>query len=468
MVLLLSYLPLAGFTITAWLLSLRISKYEIMSPLSLMMLGLSVSIILAIIGLSSWNQVGLSTNATMILILGEISLLGGGIAASCLCQKRLSLDKETDDAIYNAYLSPLWKYIIVAIILFVALSLRVYETYQIAIQNGIDTSSYSVMAKNVRELLAPFKSSSGMKLGSGFSVVERQLEKVAIISGYVSAYLFAKAIHQRDKKRAIFSGFLLAESSAFCFVSGNRGTILYYAIALVALFALVALKSGLDAQVIAKRIFLTGVILGLFASVAFWASGALVGRKTQSGLIEYISFYFGCGAPTFQALLNDRAVIADSVPGVWSFYYLFSLPYKFGLIPTYPSYSIAWLNMGGHPSNIFTGFARYYLDFGIFGVVVLSFIAAFALTMLYRFARAKGLGFAAVVVCLVSAYSFDFAREEFVFSRFLSTTWAVSFAIMFVLTLFMTCSLREQTYKLIGTKGAHFVKRPSSHRVKGN
>ena len=126
-----------------------------------------------------------------------------------------------------------------------------------------------------------------------------------------------------------------------------------------------------------------------------------------------------------------------------SFYYIFAIPYKFGLISDYPIYSIDWIKMGSYTSNIFTGFARYFLDFGWLGLVILSFAASLFITLLYRAAKDSSNCFAIVLVGYFSGYAFDFAREEFIFSRFLSMTSVVLLLVLLVLVLFITTDLHE-------------------------
>lgn len=102
-----------------------------------------------------------------------------------------------------------------------------------------------------------------------------------------------------------------------------------------------------------------------------------------------------------------------------------------------------WVDMGGHGCNIFTGFARYYLDFGLAGVVVLSALSGLLMTLVFDRAQTYGHPLFVVFAGYLAAYAFDFAREEFIFSRLLSPTQFVSVAIMLAITLFLTTSLRE-------------------------
>lgn len=436
-----AYLLLLILLLVLFLAALRFSGYMLLAPVPLALLGLSVSLVLAVIGLSSWNHISLEWESVCIVVLGSASLLLGAFLARHLSDRQIARPSSRG-APSSTYTAPIWKYALVAAVLIIAIVVRVVETYRIGAELGADMSSYSAVARAVRSSLAGIMSTDGMRFGVGFSFVERQLEKVATVAGYVSAYLLAHNVSNNRRAESVAAAGLLLLSCVFCIAIGGRTAILLYCIALAASLYICLLRKGRSSSKLAGRFFAIGAVACCIAAAAFYAVSPLIGRPASSGFVEYISFYFGCGTPSLQHLLNsvDLPVVA---PGVRTFYYLFSVPYKLGLIDTYPSYSIAWVDMGGHGCNIFTGFARYYLDFGLPGVMVLSVLAGAFMTLVYRMAANKGKPFLIVFSGYLCAYSFDFAREEFIFSRLLSPTQLFFVVIMFVITLFLTTSLKE-------------------------
>lgn len=423
------------------LLSIKRTQCEVMAPVTLALLGLSISIVLAMIGRASWNQVALGWGSVCIVAIGAAALLFGAFLGRHLLGRQIT--EASDERILSSvYLTPIWKYVVVATVLVLAIVVRIAETYRIGAELGVDTSSYSTVARGVRNSLAGFMSSEGMRVDVGFSFFERQLEKIAIASGFVATYLCARGITERKSTECIGSFLLLLLSCCFCFATGSRGTVMLYGIALASVLFVLLLRKREPPFRLALRFLVVGAAACCVAAVIFYASGSLVGRTASLDFVEYISFYFGCGTPALQYLLDsvDLPVVA---PGVRTFYYLFSVPYKLGLIDAYPSYSIAWVDMGGHGCNIFTGFARYYLDFGLVGVVILSALAGAFMTLVYRTAINKGNPLLVVFAGYLCAYAFDFAREEFIFSKLLSPTQLITVAIMFAITIFLTTSLRE-------------------------
>ena len=53
----LTYVLLLCALLVFWLLSFKLSGWELVAPVPLALLGLSISIALAIVGLSTWNHV---------------------------------------------------------------------------------------------------------------------------------------------------------------------------------------------------------------------------------------------------------------------------------------------------------------------------------------------------------------------------------------------------------------------------
>ena len=436
------YLVLLLLLICGVYIEWSLNGFEIVSPVSLMLLGLALSDVLAMLGRGSWNNYDLSCQTFLIMGFGAAALLLGSFFAQRLRfssgkaspQKMVALTQAKDVAI--------WKYVVLMLLVLAAIVLRMSETYRLAGELGADTGSYSAAAKAVRSAYATFNSADGMRAGKGFSFLSKQMSKVELCVAYIAAFLLPRALVNRKRKEAVASIVLAVMCWCYVLISGSRADVLWQGIAFAVILFILLLQKGCSAKKLTRIFLLAGAALGIVLSVGFWLSSALVGRKTNSGFVEYISFYYGCGLPSLESILESRN-IPQVVPGLRTFYYVFALPYRFGLISAYPSYSISWVNLGTHASNIFTGFARYYLDFGIVGMVLLSFISSFIFTKVYKSAKNTSGCIAIILTGYFCAQCFDFAREEFLFSRFLSTSSVVWLFILIVLVLFTTTDLRE-------------------------
>ena len=431
--------------------SLLDSGWELMSPVPLMLLGFAIADILAIVGRLTWNEYDMSGQIFLIETLGVVCLFLGYYLAKRAHEKRISAKHEPKHAkpsrvsgmVAMKNNPALWKWAVLGCIVLLAICLRITETYQLASELGKDTSSYSAAAKAVRQAYAAFNSSDGMQMGEGFSLVCRQLSKVVSVIAYVSLFVLARSIVAKEWKTIAASAIVFVACCVNVFVSGGRGDLFYYTFAFVFFFFFCEVKNGKNARRLCLQILGVGAVCAVVGSFLFWASSSLVGRKSSSGLVEYISFYFGCGFPSLQALQDSEANL-NTTPGTLAFYYVMAIPYKFfHLGSSYPSYSISWFDMGGHRCNIFTGFARYYLDFGFLGLVVLSSASAFLMTYFCGTAKKRNSAYLMIVAGYISANAFDFAREEFLFSRFCSTTTIVWLIILAIILMFLTLNAQD-------------------------
>lgn len=433
----LPYIALLAIFILLLLCSIAISKGELLSPVPLCMLGVVISVFLSVIGRLSWNDIDLSINVAGIIGVGGFALLVGQFAATNGAHFLGGRSNKRTEAVRYGKLY-VARYFILYLIIILAVVLRVYETYKIGMELGVaESESYSEISRVVRNTLDAINSPDGMRLGVGYSFIERQLEKVVTAAGFVSAALLGVSLLDRNRRKVFYPSVALMLCCWHAIVVGGRGSILYYLIAVFVAASIQALRKGADQRELAKRILLYGVGVGVLAVAAFYVSSFIVGRAAGSGIIEYISFYFGAGAPSFQMLMNAGGP-EQSISGIRTFYYLFSIPYKIGLISSYPMYSLAWFVISGHWSNVFTCFARYYFDFGLAGVFLLPAIGGAILTALYKKSRVNGGMIPVILVAYFSGYAFDMAREDYLFSRFLSPNGLLIVIIMIILAILLT------------------------------
>lgn len=450
-----SYVLLLFACVIAWLASLRVSSCELLAPGPIILLGFGISLTLSLIGWGRWNDVVLSVETICVVLTGLLSV----VAAVFVSSTRPCFSKRIIR--WGEFSLPegraLWKYALLLFAVVFAIVLRVQETYAIAHSLGIAKTGYSEMAAAVRHATAAFMSADAMKLNVGFSFAERQMEKIVIAIGYVSACLMAKAASEKNKTGLICSTVVLASACLFCLVAGGRGNIMYYGISLFVMYSIFAYRKTDDSKGLTKRLLIVGAAFALIVAVGMYFASAIVGRTARVDIIDYVSFYFGGSIPSLDLLLENYDA-PDLPPGVNTFYYLFAPLFKFGVIPSYPNYSLAWYQLGGISSNIFTCFARYYVDFGYIGVAVLSFAATYIMQAFYCLARRNGAAPCVLLAGYIGAYAFDCGREEFIFSRLLSTSHLLILLLAIVILLFMTTSIHGNARDLL----RHF-KRDGEH-----
>lgn len=437
---LLYFLLMAGVLIIC-LFALCDSGHELFAPGPIFSIGFFASTLLAIVGIGSWNSVSISFEVIGIVLVGLCAFCVGCHFVNRSSDRLPSHDSRPPIVQRN------WKYYSLCVVIVVAMVLRVVETYEIAAELGVDLSSYSSVVREVRRATSAFRTVDAVKLGVGFSMLERQLEKVVMAIGFVCSYLSVhNLIVENDKKGAVLPLLTLGLCIVFAFLKGGRSVVMFYALAGVIASFFLLLQNGADPKLLSKRALMACCVAALVGSVIFYFSAFLVGRKTGAGIVEYISFYFGCGVPSLQSLIDSGFSIATN--GMMSFYNLVAPLAKFGVVEDMSSYSLAWINLGGFKSNVFTCFARYYFEFGITGVVLLGLLAGVLSCWVYQLARKNMSPALVVVACYVVAHTFDAVREEFVFSRLFSMNQLLIILLMVAFAHFLTASLNDDARKM--------------------
>lgn len=445
------YLLLAGTILLLFLFFFYIEGWEVLAPAPLCCLAFAVSLILSYIGTNSWNNIDLEPSASVIVLIGcAFFSLGGvlvtkGYRRGYLGSKagRTTLRSSMKETGEESRTVALWRYILLLAVVFFAIALRVFETYQLGNKYGIEYTSYWDLSKSVRNATESFMGGSNIKFDEGFSIIGRQLDKFVRATAFVSAFLSARLIYgtcfQKKKAQVTknISSFALVIFSCFYFlICGGRTTILYVCIAFVTVCFILALRDGRNTLKTSVSLLLLGVLAMLAASVVFYYAAALIGRPAKSGMVDYISFYFGCGTPSLQWLLTDTLGI--SIDGK-TFFNLNAFLYKFGLVGNPGSSSIDWLWFdSNHASNIFTAFGGMYFDFGCIGVSVLSFISGAFYTLLYRLGRLRGNIFGIMIYGYLAPTVFDMARKDFFCSNLLSVGQILLILLMVGLLWFLT------------------------------
>lgn len=425
---------------TLWGVSFRLSDYELLSPAPLIFLGFNVSILLAIVGLGSWNRISLSLNAVAIIITGYCGIFG---ACAFIHRKprpkHMSLTHASTSGAGSE--APIWRIIAILSIVILANAVRVYESYMLAEQLGLEASSYAEMSKNLRRSTSTLYSTDAISTGVQFSFLERQLEKVVNMSGFAASYLMCRSLLESRKCEMALALMLLAACSYFLLASGSRGMLFYWIISFFICLSILQ-YNGKDRQSklrISTRIVVYGCLAGMACALFMYSAAALVGRKANSSLVEYVSFYFGGSAPSLQLLLDAVQRKEAVFTGPAAVFYGVSLVlFRLNLIRDLPGYSLLWVNCGNHMSNIFTCFGRYYVGFGYGGVLALSFLATLTMLAFYRYARSTMTHTSIALTGLVCSFAFDSAREEFVFSRLFGSTYIINLFILGFLIYFLT------------------------------
>lgn len=411
------------------------SKFNPTTPGALFFFGMVVSTAFALIGCLSWNTVSLNFEITLITVIGLVSFYLG---TSFATNKVFAAKVTNEHHINKCFGINSNKVIVVIILIGVALVIKIYESFVLAAEFGLDSTNLFNMLKSLRVELASFKTAKSLDWNYGYSFICRQLEKFISVAAYVFAVLLAKQLVSVGfKKKSLLLVLAYLASLINPLITGSRGSLVCQLLAFIYSYLLFAYEDHATKQKLGKILIIFG-LAGTVLLVGFYGMAFFVGRLgSSSGLIEYITSYFGCGLPSFQLLLADGNY-ESPMPGFFSFYTLFSLLYKFHFVSWYPSYSIAWVDAGSISSNIYGPFARYYLDFGYIGVALLAFLCAFLLTAIYKHVITNRYLYLFPFLAYIAPLEIDSAREEFLFSRLLTPSIFVTIFLMVLITWFLT------------------------------
>lgn len=447
-----AWVALVFVCLCAWMVSLVISRSDLFAPASLLCAGMFVSSLLAVVGRASWNTVEMSETVFLVVLVGITSFLFGCALVEQVCAMGVSSSTTSPAAsrplagslfgalgrVFSRGLGDvaLWKYAVICAMVLAGIALRVQETTELARELGAASGSFPDMVAAVHSQVELVFTTENLGSDVSFSFLCNQLDKVANVCGFIACFLLVDAFSaHKGAAQKIAPCILVALAGVQRLVSGGRGSMLYWLIALC-LFIWIS-RPHTDAAGESRLLATLGAlgVTATVAAVAFWAASALVGREAQTGLVDYFSFYFGCGVPSFSEVIDTADTGLDQAGNL--FYGVSTFLYRLGVTSELPIYSIDWIELGEHSSNVFTGFSRFFLAFSHPGVVVFSALTGVVLTMIHRGVLKERWPLGCVFLGMLAGNVFDFAREEYLFSRFLSTSAVANLLILVVLMAFL-------------------------------
>lgn len=433
------YLLLLLALLLIWVLGFALSDYELLAPASLVPLAMIASVVLAVLGMGGWNDVTLTFNAISVTALGTASFVlgcllfnkvivadGRGLRGILRTERHTQLDVSGDNAKY---------WILLAVMVVLTL---LHMSEMVKLYGGDLVAGFSQIAKEVRQSTSSVFSSQGISLEDGFPLYDRVLSKIRSAIGIISAAAlpYESIVHRRRLRSLVPIVLTLLTSCAMTLISGSRsGMINTVFIFATSLFLCWQWREGaLSAAKRMAAVFAVGVVV---LPAAFYLSGFLVGRAPSAGAFDYITFYLGCPVPSLEKVMA-QGIPATGVVGFNTFHEQYYLLNKLGAVGPMPAYGWFFLDIGEHPSNVFTFAYRFYADFGYLGTLLLGAATGIGFTALYRLA-CENIHRPAVLFCYatIGATLFDIMRDEKFFTSVLTANAVLTFAIVAVVTAWL-------------------------------
>lgn len=405
------------------------------SPVAMFLYGMIMSTVLAIVGRFSWNPIQ-SVGPTVLAVLA-VGILAATFGAATSGEISDRIFKKRNVGIQRfAIRIPMWRFLLIDALVLAAIAIRVSDVIRIANEMGIGNVSYPAMAAAVRNATSAFALDGTSQSAYSYTMLAKQTEKIIDAVGYVSCFLLVYSVCTKKAVAQIsHSLMLLLLSIVYVLLSGARSTIFLWLISSVFYLLLIRQPTIYDIRSHLPQLLCCIAIAVPLVALAFYLSSIAVGRASGSGLVTYISFYFGSPIPSFESLVNSSSNM--SIAPQLVFYNLFAFFSKLGIVGNLPSYSISWVTFSNFGSNVFTCFARYYFAFGYFGVLVLSYISAIIIELPYHYAKSTSSIPVTILTGYLAANAFDMIREEFVFSRLISIAQLLTLILIVLITLFL-------------------------------
>jgi len=183
--------------------------------------------------------------------------------------------------------------------------------------------------------------------------------------------------------------------------------------------------------------FVKMVAILLIAMVFFSILGSFVGRTKTDGILLEAANYFGRTMQAFDVFIKQDQFNAELINNE-SFYNIVKFLKQLHLLPaTQPKFFLEFVKQNDFSlGNTFTALRRYYADFDISGVIILTTISGGILTFWYKkciYPKVGDVDFVFLCYASISYCMFLYSYEEYFWSTIPSINYLLTFSLMFIL-----------------------------------
>ena len=443
-----SYIVLLLGLFILWIIAVWSNGLEIGAPASIVCFMFVAASALCILGYGAWNTVTLSPLTISIIWCGCATfLLGGAIAYHTRSRGNIRFDSLKQELVKRKFSFQVntWWLILMMIALGVIAVVRVTSMKRMAINAGANVSGLIETSQWYRNTFNRLFSAGTVRVGVGETFYEKQILRFSTVITNVSVVCLLIGISQGNRRTVFVSGILVIMCCIYSLLTdGGRGGILFRMVTIAYGLYILQIRKGTKIRTINWIFCLLSIITLAEVLPLFYYSAALVGRKSSETLLRYLSFYFGCGIPSMEVKL--QLGIPDYSFGQNVFYGFYTLLYKLGITEELNGYANEWLILGGHKSNIYTAWYRYYADFGALGVVVLPALYGWLFTKIYqKVKKSESLLFWGLF-CAWSYSLFDLSRDDYFYGQFLATAPLINNALSIFVLMVICQPARADIY----------------------
>lgn len=428
-------------------INIKVYKFDLLSPSFLYTAAMLLSSILALIGLLMWNNVSsLSYTTIFICILSVLSFNAGEL----LIRKVIKSNKENKVKKASDYINiniSWWKIIIQLIFVVITLLLVYHEVYRIATEAGFNGNGISNMIEYYRNTTILF-STQYIKNGVSINIIVAQMQKIVEVICCVNIFLVISAALNNNlkNKRVILYSMIILISVITSLLTGGRMRLVIYVLFTMVII-IIKLNQKYDYKELIKKYKKIIIIFFLASVVSFYCALPMLGRKTDTNIIEYTTFYFGAPIPSLEKVIHEQK--KPSFFGEETFRGVQNVAFKLGLSDFIQPISTEWVyfytkDSQKLSSNIYTAAKRYYHDFGLIGVFILQLINGAVFAALYVIMKKRK---TIVLIIFYAMYLYmiiDQVRDEHFYSNFIHVNTIFKFVVLALLLWFIKYKFKDK------------------------
>ncbi len=437
-------------------ISYYISGRDLLSPPCIICEGFIISVTFAMTNWAEWGLSSYSAVSVGILSLGIVSYLSGSYICYIGNSNFIRKQNNLDSIRYNNT-KPIELSTAKILICFLLGVITVYLQYS-EVRKIVSGSSIAEVFLKYNSLLT----NNMLSVEETGSFVVRQSIKLSYVVGLILIAILINNILVEGFKRKEF--ILLISIIPFLILnvvgSTRIGLLKYVAFILSCFNICYHRRRGWKHSLRLKYVIYTIGFL-VIVLIAFSRLRIILGRGLRFSPLYYISVYAGGSIKAFDMYVgNGRSV--SSVFGQESFNSLLSFLHRIGIVSD-PYKRLDFLNYNGnYIGNVYTAFRRYYNDFGMAGVVLLSFVAGFLFTQLFLKCRNSStdslLDFKAVFFSFFAWGIYMISIEECMFSTVFSVLY-ITYSVLLVISYCFLLRIRSDKFRIKIKKGKIYGKK---------
>lgn len=402
-----TYIVLILFLIVqllSWIIIMKIENGDLIAPASIVieMSILSTVVLSFYIGKTNEN---ISLKCVAIVTIALWSFVLGTLFISSKDKEILNISSNTNTFKYYSKRIIMFCFVIVLI----ATMLYYREVRKVASMFGYnDSSTYSFLYYYRSATL------SGNTAVSSQSKIVGQI----VIASYACSYLilndFVKRVTLKKGTNEIsilvLEFLLILTYISQCILTGGRTQFLYFIESAIFMYIYYhqKLTDNMGSKILNK--VLTAIII---TAIVFFMLGSLTGKTSKLNFTETLFVYIGSTFLAFDKLINKNVEFTNLYPGCNVLIGPIDLLNRLGFNIEHSVIEGPFVQLGDVSTNIYGAYARYYNDFGLFGMIFIVFTIGLLYKSLYiKIKKGDNSDLSLVLYAIISKTLFDFCIEE--------------------------------------------------------